>query len=164
MSVFPMSDAGAMVNCVIANFSADSGAPSVVTAAGTGDNTKVTGATVNRKGAESCVLAIGWAAALTDEKTLSLAIEIQESDDDSTWDTAVVLQAATVIKTATATTNYSDVYKVKVDLKERKQYVRFNITPDLSNTATDTAEFVAVACLMGYSDTSLVDAADVSDE
>jgi hypothetical protein len=132
----------------------NSGAPSLVTAAGTGDNSKVTGTTIDRKGtdvgsmAQSCELAIAWKTALTDTKTLSLAVEYQTSADNSSWDTAVVMQAATVVKTATATTNYVGIEKFTLDLTSLKRYVRFSVTPDLSHTGTDTALFVAVANLV----------------
>ena len=140
----------------IASASVNSGAPSLITAAGTGDAAAVTGYTIDRKGtdvgslAQSCELSIGYLAALTNTKTLSFTVAYQESADASTWDTAVTLQAATVAKTATSTTNFEGVVNLVLALNSLKRYIRFNITPDLNNTATDTAEFVAIATLGGF--------------
>jgi hypothetical protein len=149
-------DVAGHVKGYIACASVNSGAPSLVTAAGTGDNTKVTGYTIDRKGttngtmAYSCELSIGYLAALTNAKTLSFAVEYQESSDNSSWATAVVLQAATVAETAGSSTNFEGVVNLSLDLSTLKRYVRFNITPDLSHSSTDTAEFVAIATLGGF--------------
>lgn len=121
------------------------------TAAGTGDNTKVTGATINRATYNypgSAKLCISYVTDLTAAKTLSFAAEYQESSDGSSWDTAVVIQAATADKTGAATAFVGDV-EYDIDLTGKKQYVRFNITPDLSNTATDTVVWAANAVLGG---------------
>ena len=152
----PTRNLGGSVRCKIAGNSSNAGAPVLVTAAGTGDNTKVTGTTVDRKGttggtlADSCVLAIGWVAALTNAKSLAFAVEIQDSADDSTWNTAVVLQASTVAKLAGSSTNFSGTVELDVNLAPYARYVRFNITPDLSASGTDTATYSAVCVLGGH--------------
>lgn len=141
----------AMARAVIANASANSGAPSLITAGGTGDGVKVNGATIDRltNRAESLKLAVAGLAALADTKTLSIAVEIQESADASTWDTAVAVEAATVVATGDGGSNETFCREYDIDLSARKQYVRFNVTPDLSATGTDTAEFIGVAFLAG---------------
>ena len=153
----PAQDLGSHVTGSIASASVNSGAPSLVTAAGTGDATKVTGDTVDRKVsggsalADSLVLVTAYLAALADTKTLSFAIELQESSDDSSWDTAEVVIAATVVATGTTGgTNETGVNVQNISLRSRKRYIRFNLTPDLSATATDTALFTASAVLGGY--------------
>lgn len=122
------------------------------TAAGAGDATKITGDAIDRLAAggpfESAVVHINWRTSLTAAKTLSLALEVQESADNSNWDTAVALFAATVVATGEQTaldgvTEYDD-----VDFYTRKRYVRYNVTPDLSHTATDTA-IVAYGAVLG---------------
>lgn len=154
--LFPMTNLAGEIRCAIAGNSVNSGAPVLVTAAGTGDNTKVTGTTIDRKGstagtlADSAVLAIGYVAALTNTKTLSFAVEYQTSADNSTWDTAVVMQAATVAVTATSSTNFSGVVELSLDCSSLKRYIRFNITPDLSASGTDTATYSAVCILGGH--------------
>lgn len=122
------------------------------TAGGSGDNTKVTGQTINRQDYLSGVLVIAFKAALSEGKTVSFAVEVQESSDGSSWDTAVVLQAATVAATGGAggSTEYGTV-EINENLKGRKKYVRYNITPDLSATSTDTLTWGAAFVLGGAS-------------
>jgi len=122
------------------------------TAGGSGDDTKVTGQTINRQGYLSGVLVIAFKATLAESKTVSFAVEVQESADGSSWDTAEVLQEATVAATGGAggSTVY-DTVEINENLKGRKKYVRYNITPDLSATDTDTLEWGAAAILGGAS-------------
>jgi hypothetical protein len=148
----PSQDLGAHTKSYDANASANSGAPVLITAAGTGDNVKITGVTIDRYTAnamaDSCVVQTGWLAALTAAKTLSLAHELQESADGSSWDTAEVIQAATVVGTGAG--NIRGVSVHDINLRGRKRYIRFNVTPDLSHTSTDTCTFHTVATLGGY--------------
>lgn len=125
-------------------------------AAGTGDATAVTGATINRKpaagiGFDSGKLVLAWHAVLTDTKTIALAVEYQESADGSTWDTAVALLASTVVATSSGGGAASGIYTFNLDLSPRKQYIRFNFTPDLNASGTDVAE-VAAVLIAGGSD------------
>ena len=85
---------------------------------------------------------------LTADKTLSLAIAYQSSSDGSNWDTAVSLQDATVAKTGAATGAVGQVSH-SLDLRTLKRYIRFNYTPDLSHSGTDTAVTFCVADLGG---------------
>jgi hypothetical protein len=133
--------------------SESSGAPSVITAAGGLDNVKVTGQTIDRVSsdggmAQSAVISTAYLAALTAAKTLSLAHEYQDSDDGSSWNTAVAIEAAAV--KATGAGNKRGVDEHNLDLRGLARYVRINVTADLSNTATDTATFHTEAVLGGY--------------
>jgi len=154
MSSFPLNDAGAFVAAKDGNASENSGAPSVITAAAGLDNVKVTGQTVDRKSgtaiAHSAIIATGWLAALTDTKTLSLAHEYQDSADDSTWNTAVAIEAATVKQTAVASTNYRGVSEHNLALSSLSRYIRINVTLDLNAGATDTALFYTIVVLAGW--------------
>lgn len=117
-------------------------------AAGTGDNTAVTGATIDRLDYQSIVFAIAYRTTLTADKTLSFAAAYQESSDGSNWDTAVALQAATVAETG-AGTNVVGKVKFALSLVGKKRYIRFNFTPDLSHTSVDTVDCAATAILGG---------------
>lgn len=126
------------------------GAASAV-AAGAGDATKVTGATINRATYNypgSAKLCISYLTSLTAAKTLSFAVEYEESSDGSSWDTAVAIEAATVVATGALTASVGQ-REYDLDLSARKQYVRYNVTPDLSHTSTDTVVFAANAILGG---------------
>jgi hypothetical protein len=143
---------GEYVVSVDACSSENSGAPSLITAAGTGDATKVTGQTIDRYQsggfAKSIVVQTSYLAALTAAKDLELAHELQESDDGSSWDTAEVIEATTV--KATGAGNKRGVDEHAVDCTNRKRYIRFNVTPDLTASGTDTATFHTVATLGGF--------------
>lgn len=111
-----------------------------VTAGGSGDNTKITGETIDRLGYQSCLLNIVANSSIANTKTLSYAVEIQDSANDSDWNTAVVLQTATVVYTASgATSNIVTITPLVVGLAGYERYVRFNVTPDLSASGTDTS-------------------------
>lgn len=125
-------------------------------AAGTGDNTKVTGQTIDRYGASgvqrynSAVVSMAYHCVLADTKTLSIALEIQESADGSNWDTAEVIYAATVVATAAnPALEFTGTKQTGVNLAGRKRYCRFNHTPDLNASGTDTAEVVGTVTLGG---------------
>lgn len=143
------NDLGAVVLSKYCGCTNNSGAPIAITAAGTGDATAVTGATIDCLGFGSAVAVIEGLAALTAAKTISVAAEIQESADGSTWDTAEALYAATVM--ATGAGNKTFIQESSINLAGRKRYLRVNFTPDLSNTATDTA-IVTASLVLGGSD------------
>lgn len=153
----PKTDLGSHVVVLDANASADSAAPSLITAAGTGDATKVTGVGIDRKQGQTLALSAAvttsFLAALADTKTLSLAHEIQYSSDNSTFDTAVVLEASAVKATGeTGGTNERGQAEFSINLISQKRYFRINVTPDLSATGTDTASFATQAALGGFSE------------
>lgn len=153
--LYPMRDLAGSVKSAVAGSSTASSAPSLITAAGTGDNTKVTGQTIDRLGssgsmADSGVLAVAWQAALTNTKTLSFACELAESADGTNYDTAEVVQAATVVYTAGSSATFHGVKEYTIDLSGRKRYIRFNLTPDLNASGTDTAVYGAVFVMGGY--------------
>ena len=173
MAISPVKDGGANVGAVFA-FStnatpgtASSGAAQIITAAGGDDGVKIIGETINRDTfgmPASALLQTACYYNLADTETLSLAVEIQESADGSSWDTAEVLQAATVFVTASGATTAGDVHTTRVGLTGRKQYVRFNCTPDLSASGTDTAVVTGTVAMFGAWDNALLGASDASDE
>ena len=120
------------------------------TAAGTGDNTAVTGATVDRQGFGSAKVVVSWKTSLTASQTLALAVAYQDSADGSSWNTAVALQASATVATS-ALTNSVDEVQFDLDMTGLQRYVRINFTPDLSHSATDTA-VVAATIILGGAD------------
>lgn len=133
-------DSGAVLKDVYACGSQTAAGAAICTVAGaTEDGTKVTGATIDRKGYGSLKLRTTFVATLTNTKTASFTVEEQQSSDGSTWDTATTVQAATVVATGTATVaNFYDVQDHgDIDLGAKKRYVRYNVTPALSATSAD---------------------------
>jgi hypothetical protein len=137
----PATDLTNQVNLTVGGAPTNASAPLLITAAGTGDNTKVTGETVDTYASgqrgESAILAIFAHASLTATKVLTCAAEIQESEDGSSWDTAVSLFTATTVVSGTG--EQFGQYEYGIKLKQRKRYIRVNVTPDLTAGATDTA-------------------------
>jgi hypothetical protein len=128
-------------------------ASTAITAAGGGDNTKVTGLTIDRgvNNAKALKAMIRCTAVLAAGKKLTIAAEYQTSSDNSSWDTAVVMQAATtaLIDAASGGT-YQGVVELGLNLLNLKRYVRINVTPDLDASGTDTAIINGVALLAGH--------------
>lgn len=121
-----------------------------VVAGGGADGVKVTGETIDRQKYQSLSLMIGAVATLAQGETLSITVEEQQSDDGSTWDTATAVVTLTDFLTGdTGGSTESGVSQQGIDLQGKKRYVRYNVTPDLSNTATDTCAVVGIAVLGG---------------
>ena len=138
------------------------------TAGGSGDATEVDGATFDRGSygmPESALLYIQYITNLTAAKTLAFTVTFQESDDDSTWADVTVSDLASAITVKTgAASNSEDFWTCKVNLQNRKRYVRMQVKPDLSNTSTDTAIGNFHILAGPGRDTGLLDAPDASDE
>lgn len=149
----PKTDLGNVVKVAKAGSQADSSGDTIILTAGaTEDGVKVTGQTIDRKGYDSCVFALGYIATLANTKTISFAVEYQTSANGSSWDTAVALQASTVDATGDGvSTSFHGELEIPLKLgsvSTMKRYIRFNVTPDLSNTSTDTAIWSSV-CILG---------------
>lgn len=141
---------GSLVNVVRAAAAAS------LTAAGTGDATTTTGATIDRVTAagglaRSALFSTVYDATLTSSKTLSITQIIQDSADGTNFSDYQTAAAATVV--ATGTTGGSTAagqLNLQVDLGSARRYVRINTVPDLSHTGTDTALTRSVAVLGGF--------------
>lgn len=150
----PSTDlAGHIVTGLACRNDGAAGIPSIITAAGTGDATKETGRTIDRMQsgamADSLVVVTLFAASLDTAETLTLAHELQESADNSTWDTAEVVQAATVVATGLDADAEGQSVQV-IDLRARKRYIRVNVTPNLSRAGTDIAVMMTAFILAGF--------------
>ena len=148
--LIPKTDLYGHTKSFVAGGNADaSGDPKIVTAAATEDNVKVTGETIDLGTGldrpDSGVLVVSGIASLQATETLTLAAELQESSDGSTWDTAVAIYTATTVATGVTggSTGLGFVKASHVKIKPRKQYIRFNVTPNLSASGTDTATWTA---------------------
>lgn len=114
-----------------------------LTAAGAGDNTEVTGVSVDTRDFLSAKLCIYSRSTITANKALTVTVKVAESDDGSTFGTDQTLATAVQIDGSTgALTNSEKVYELKIDLSAlvvRKRYLKFKVTPDLTAGATDTS-------------------------
>lgn len=119
------------------------------TAGGTGDATKVTGEAVDLLGFKSGVLAIAYTTTLAAGKKLSFAVEREGSADNSTFATAVEIQASTQAATSAAGGTVTGVVEIDLNFDPLKRYQKFNITPDLDATGTDTCAWRAIVICGG---------------
>ena len=154
MTMIPTTDLGGHVKSAAAGASVDgSGDPLVIVAAGAGDGVAQTGPAIDRLCCESGVLAVSFQASLAAAETLSLAVSVEESEDNVSYDAPVVLHASAVVATgAGGGSQEAGVLEIDENLRPRKRYVRYTITPDLSAGATDTAVYAAALVLGGCSE------------
>lgn len=120
------------------------------TAAGSGDNTEVNGAWLDRMisggVALSAKLVINYTTTLTADATLSFGVQMRDATDDQ--GTGAADYGDAVAKTVVATgesggSTETGTVEVDIDLAGAKQYIQAQITPDLSAGATDTAAWSA---------------------
>lgn len=123
-------------------------------AAGTGDNTEFNTGYVSRKGFSSCVVVIAGRATLAEGETLAVAGNLQDDvagDGGAVNDFGSAL-AATVVATGPAgggTVGFCK--KVAFDLSGADEYIRYQCTPNLSASGTDTFD-IGVGIILGGAD------------
>lgn len=118
-------------------------------AAGTGDATEITGLSIDRVALgnlyESCKLAIHGNATLQSGETHTIIANIQDSADNSTWaDYGTALGVTTVLDAAGGALS-AVAYNtfVDYDLRDARQYIRAQVTPNHIATGTDTSTIAA---------------------
>lgn len=129
-------------------------ANTALTAGGTGDNTEIVGAIIDRRQIgfpQSAVLAIPFTATLGVGQTLTIAYSV-ETGDASNLSGAEVLQSATAVVVATGPSGggtVTGVHEVDVPLRGAKSFLRVKATPDLNRANTDTAAVSGVLVFGG---------------
>jgi len=120
------------------------------TAGGGGDATEVNGAWTDRLGTKgmymTAKLVITYTATLAATKTLAFAVNIQDASDSSGTGAADFgdALASTVVDTGESggSTEVGTI-ELDFDLSSAKEFIRSQITPDLSATGTDTCSWQA---------------------
>lgn len=123
-----------------------------LTAGGSGNNSALTGAAVDRAGLEyplSCVLATFAEATLQSGQTLTLTTKLQHSANNSDWADFATEAAAVVATGPSGGGAVTATHELDVDLSGANEYVRAVVTPDLSASGTDTAVVMAAICFGG---------------
>lgn len=128
-------------------------------AAGTGDNTEVTSAAIDRqsvgKNSFSALIVIAGSAVLAEGETLQIASNLQQSSDDGSADayadvTAATFAAETVATGGAGGSTETFVYQKEVNLIELERYLKLQWTPNLSASGTDTFQIGAAVVLGGF--------------
>lgn len=151
---------GALINVMALS------APAAITAGGAGDDTKITGIVIDRKAFGSlprCVdLDVYFSATLAATKTLSVAAVLEHSSDNENWTAYATFDAAVVatgpggggtvtgVARLALTTDDNPSGGPGIDLGSASQYLRLDVTPDLSATGTDTATIASVGVFGGF--------------
>jgi hypothetical protein len=127
-------------------------------AAGSGDNTEKVGEIIDRLAlapdCDSVLFVIAGTATIADTKTLTFKTFQLYHDSASNMATETLYAefipvAGLVVKTASGAFTGAVGYSAKSEVGGCKQYIRVKITPDLSNTATDTFNLGGVAIFGG---------------
>lgn len=121
-------------------------------AAGTGDATESSGVYVDRAGKESVKVVIAWEAVLAEDATLTLAGNLQDATDSSgtgVADYGTALASAVVATGGTGGSTERGVTEYSVNLEGANQYIRSQVTPDLSAANTDTLRLTVLFVFPG---------------
>ena len=116
-----------------------------VTANGGGDGAEVDGDSIDRQALgsmmESVDVVIHGNTTLESGETLTIALNLQDSADDSTFADFGTAVAATTVKDAAGggLTAVGFELESSFDIRGAERYIRVQMTPDLSWTGTDTA-------------------------
>lgn len=128
-------------------------ANTAATAGGSGDNTAVTGAIIDRAALgwpQSCVVAVPFTATLAAAATLSVAVTLQSGEAANLSDAASFATRSGVVATGPAGGGtVTGTVELDVNLSGAGRYVRANFTPDLSAANTDTAALSEVIVFGG---------------
>jgi hypothetical protein len=155
MNIVVNKDIGAVVDLVRI------GAASSVTAGGAGDNTAVVGVWIDRANFAagqgyaggsppmSALIEIAYTATLGAGKALAFALLVEDSADGVTPATLQTIPSAQAALSAGGGT-VTGSFGWHVNLGSARRYVRFSWTPDLNNTATDTASIFPMCVLGGF--------------
>jgi hypothetical protein len=131
-------------------------AAATAVAAGSGDATTTTGTTVDRLSfgnggiPSTALVGVMWAATLASGKTLSIAVTVQDSADNSTFADFSTVGSTVVATGPSGGGAKSGQFNLAVDLRNARRYVRCNFNPDLSATGTDTATATAAGFFAGW--------------
>jgi len=133
---------------------ARAGANAAVTAGGAGDNTAVTGVIIDRAAfgwPQSAVFAIPFTTTLAATQSLAINTCVVQSGENSGLSDATTLATRPNGNVATSAGGgtVTGVVEFDVNLSTAGRYLRFNYTPDLSASGTDTAALSSIAVFGG---------------
>jgi hypothetical protein len=114
------------------------GTNGAIVAGGTYDNVEATTQVIDRKGFDSCEVALFYQGAIATGESLTHGLKISDSADNGTWNTEAVIYAATTIVTLTTGATIYGVYTKDIDLTGYERYIKFLSTGNLSASGTDT--------------------------
>ena len=125
-----------------------------ITAAGSGDNTEITGSSINIQTLParptSVVFEIPVTATLGATQTCIVTGLIEKSADNSVWSTMVASATLLTLLGGSGGTTETGVARIGADLITSDcNYIRFKATPDLNRAGTDTMNVGAAVAVFG---------------
>lgn len=130
-------------------------ASTAATANGSGDNTQIVGATIDRQAAGyalEALLAMAFTTILASTKTLTFKSVVITHDTASNMGTEATLASFSDVVVATDPGGGSTItgtQEYRADLSGANRYIRFKVTPDLNASGTDTATVFGIVLLAG---------------
>lgn len=145
----------------VRNFRSEFASNGAATAGGTGDNVEVNGVWVDRKPADrgpyhSAKVVISFTTTLAAAATLTFAANIQDATDGSgtgAADFGAALAATTVATGPGGGGTVTGTVEMDFDISNAREFLRTQITPNLSAANTDTCSWQA-QWIFGGSDRS----------
>lgn len=125
-----------------------------ITAGGAGDGVEVDGEEIDRKITPdiplSMMVVLGFDTTLAQDETLSATVQVQDAEvSGGPWaDFGDVVDFGVMATGPSGGGQVIDAAKQGVDISGARQFVRLQVTPDLSAGATDTADVTGM-CVMG---------------
>jgi hypothetical protein len=126
------------------------------TAGGSGDNTTVTGQTIDRFGFAgngsppmSAEVAVLYAATLASGKTLSITFDVQDSADNSTFADYATSAALVAATGPSGGGTVKGQIEFQCNLTSARRYVRLTFLPKHSATGTDTSVSIGAGFFAG---------------
>jgi hypothetical protein len=127
--------------------------PVSATAGGAGDGTEVDGLTIDQQSLPTKFNSVDFEivakAVLAEDKTLSVTGNLQDSADGSAWTDITTPATLLTLTGGSGGSTERGVARMGVDLTKYRRYVRCQVTPELSATATDTANLQGIAVFGG---------------
>ncbi|HCE09762.1 MAG TPA: hypothetical protein DEQ40_14410 [Oxalobacteraceae bacterium] len=137
------------------------GVNNALTAASTGDNTLVTSAYVDVRGYQSAKLVITALSSITAAKLLNMTAGLSDATDTSGTGAAAFGTGVTTKQVdAGAVTAHLSQLVLDYNLAGCRGYIASTVTPDLTNSATDTSNFSVTLLLFGAGEEPVSDRAN----
>jgi hypothetical protein len=114
------------------------GTNGAIVAGGTYDAVEATTQSIDRNGFDSCEVALFYQGAIATGESLLHGLKIQDSANNSDWNTEGVIYAATTIVTLTTGATIYGVYIKDINLTGYERYVKFLSTGNLTAGSVDT--------------------------
>lgn len=129
-------------------------ATATITAAGAGDNTEVTGDSIDLESLAArpaaVVIEIPVTATLDATETCIITGKLEKSADGSTWSDLVASATLLTLTGASGGSTEKGVARIGADLIQSGcRYIRSKMTPDLSRAGTDTMQVGAQVAVFG---------------